>query len=116
MSMSPQQMQQLLAQYKQQFPGGMPSPEQQQLQAISQVQQGLAAGPGAGTNRTAGGVNGAAQLIAALMHAQKQKQIQQQLDAKQTQNQPQVVPMYPDQGQTTSAPAASPGPQPASPF
>lgn len=118
MSMSPQQIQAMLAQYKQQFPGGMPSPEQQQLQAISQVQQGLAAGPGAGTNRTAGGVNGAAQLIAALMHAQKQKQIQQQLNAGQTQNQPppQVVPMYPDQGQTTSAPAASPGPQPASPF
>lgn len=77
---------------------------------MGQIQQGLAAGPGAGANKTAGGINGAAQLIAALMKAQKQRQIQQQLNAGQTQNQPpQVTPMYPDQGQTTSAPTAPPG-------
>jgi lipopolysaccharide biosynthesis regulator YciM len=83
MSMNPQQMQQMLAQYRQQFPGGMPAPQQQQLQGIGQVQQGLQAGPGAGANKTAGGVNGAAQLMVALMKAQKQKQIQQQLNQAQ---------------------------------
>lgn len=84
MSMSPQQIQQLLAQYKQQFPNGQPmTPEQQQMQGLNQVTAGLGAGAPAGTNRTAGGVNGAAQLIAALMKAQKMKQIQQQIQPQQ---------------------------------
>lgn len=85
MSMSPQQMQQMLAMYKQQFPSGTPLPpeqqqQQQQLQGMNQVSAGLAAGAPAGTNRTAGAVNGTAQLLAALMTAKKQKQIQQGLD------------------------------------
>lgn len=88
MSMTPQQMQQMLAMYKQQFPQGQPAPltpQQQQMQSLNQVSEGLAQGPGAGTNRTAGSVNGAAQLIAALMKAQKQKQIQQGLNQSQVQ-------------------------------
>ncbi len=89
MSMSPQQMQQMLAMYKQQFPNGQPqpapTPEQQQLQGLNQASQNLAAGPGAGTNKAAGGVNGAAQLITALMKAQKIKQIQQGLNQQQVQ-------------------------------
>jgi hypothetical protein len=108
MSASPQQMQQLLALYRQQFPNGQPqTPAQQQLQGINQVGQGLAAGPGAGTNKTAGAVNGAAQLMVALMKAQKMKQVQQQLNGAQAQN-PQVTPMTPGQGQTPSTPAPDP--------
>jgi hypothetical protein len=115
MSMSPQQMQQMLAMYKQQFPQGQPAtPQQQQLQGLNQVSAGLGAGPGAGTNKTAGGVNGAAQLITALMKAQKMKQIQNQLNSSQAQGAPQgsVAPMYPSQGTTPSDPAgtlANPG-------
>lgn len=87
MSMSPQQMQQMLALYKQQFPNGQPlTPEQQQMQGLNQIGSGLAAGPGTGTNRTAGGINGASQLIVALMQAQKTKKIQQGLDQGQVQS------------------------------
>jgi hypothetical protein len=57
----------------------------QQLQGLNQVTPGPVA-PGA--NRTAGGINGASQLIVALMKAQKMKQIQQQLNAGQTANPP----------------------------
>ncbi len=88
MSMTPQQMQQMLAMYKQQFPQGQPAPptpQQQQMQSINMATAGLGSGAPAGANRTAGGVNGAAQLIAALMKAQKQKQIQQGLDQNQVQ-------------------------------
>lgn len=89
MSMSPQQIQQMLAMYKQQFPAGgaQPAPtlQQQQLQGLNQAGMNLAAGPGAGTNKSAGGVNGAAQLITALMKAQKMKQIQQGLNQQQVQ-------------------------------
>jgi hypothetical protein len=85
MSASPQDMQQLLAMYKQMFPNGQPTPQQQQLAGINQATANLGAGAPAGTNRTAGGVNGAAQLIAALMKAQKQKQIQQGLNQTQVQ-------------------------------
>jgi hypothetical protein len=52
-------------------------------------------------------VNGAAQLIAALMKAQKQKQLAQQLQntgQAQGTGPGSVTPMYPDQGQTTSMP------------
>jgi hypothetical protein len=86
MSMTPQQMQMMLAMYKQQFPNGQPqTQQQQQLAGIDQATANLGAGAPAGTNRTAGGVNGAAQLIAALMKAQKQKQIQQGLNQTQVQ-------------------------------
>lgn len=84
MSTSPQDMQQMLAMYKAFY--GNP-----QLQGMNQVQQSLGAGAPAGTNRTAGGVNGAAQLIAALMKAQKQKQLQQQLQNQQQGMSPQGV-------------------------
>lgn len=73
MSADPQQMQQMLAMYKQLY--GNP-----QMNVLNQATQGLSSGAPAGTNRGAGAVNGAAQLIAALMKAQKQKQIQQGLD------------------------------------
>ena len=66
MSMTPQQMQQMLAMYKQQFPQGQPAPptpQQQQMQGINMATAGLGSGAPAGANRTAGGVNGAAQLI-----------------------------------------------------
>lgn len=87
MSITPQQMEQMLAMYKQQFPSGQPAPtpQQQQLQGLNSVSQSLGAGAPAGTNKTAGGANGAAQLMAALMKAQKQKQIQQQLNQAQVQ-------------------------------
>jgi len=86
MSVSPQQMQQMLAMYQQQFPNGQPqTPAQQQLQGLNQASAGLGAGAPAGTNKTAGGVNGAAQLMTALMKAQKMKQIQQQLNQAQVQ-------------------------------
>jgi hypothetical protein len=79
---SPEQMQQMLAMYKQQFPQ---SPQQQQLQGLNQVGAGLQGPLPAGANRTAGGINGASQLIVALMKAQKMKQIQQQLTPQQSQ-------------------------------
>lgn len=86
MSVTPQQMQQMLAMYRQQFPGtGQPAPTvpQQQLQGLNQASAALGAGAPAGTNKTSGAVNGSAQLIMAMMKAQKQKQIQQQLNQQQ---------------------------------
>src|SRR5277367_2082574 len=54
MSMTPQQMQQMLMLYQQQFPNGQPqtplSPQQQQMQGLNQAGMGLAAGPGPGAN------------------------------------------------------------------
>jgi hypothetical protein len=76
MSADPQQMQQMLAMYKQLY--GNP-----QMNALNQATQGLSAGAPAGANRGTGTVNGAAQLIAALMKAQKQKQLAQQLNQNQ---------------------------------
>jgi hypothetical protein len=78
MSADPQQMQQMLAMYKQLY--GNP-----QMGALNQATQGLSQGAPQGTNRTSGAVNGAAQLIAALMKAQKQKQIQQGFDQSNVQ-------------------------------
>jgi hypothetical protein len=105
---SPEQMQQMLAMYRQQFPNGQPSPQQQQLQGLNQVGQGLQAPLPMGANRTAGGINGASQLIVALMKAQKMKQIQQQLNAGQTANPPAASPQ--DFTANTDMGAAS-GPQ-----
>ena len=86
MSSSPEQMQQMLAMYRQMFPNGQPqTPQQQQLQGLNQVSQGLQGPLPPGANRTAGGINGASQLIVALMKAQKQKQIQQQIQPQQSQ-------------------------------
>lgn len=78
MSTSPQQMQQMLAAYKQMFPSG----QQNQLSGFDAAQQFLAGGAPAGANRGAGAVNGASQLIVALLKAQKQKQLQQQMQAQ----------------------------------
>jgi hypothetical protein len=94
MSMSPQQIQQMLAQYKSQFGGASP------LSGFDAAQQSLGAGAPAGTNRTAGAVNGVSQLMVALLRAQKQKQLQQQL-----QNQQQQATPVPSQGASLSAPS-----------
>jgi hypothetical protein len=104
MSVSPAQMQQLLAGYN-------PTPQQQQMQGLNAAQQSLAGGAPAGTNRTAGVANGISQLLVALMKAQKQKQLQQQLQGGQ--------PAMPTPGQgvtpggqidTSSAPTGMMGP------
>jgi hypothetical protein len=89
MSADPQQMQQMLAMYKQLYGPG------------AQAQQSLAQGAPPGTNRTAGGVNGAAQLIVALMRAQQQKKLMQQIQGQQPQT------PTPSQGITPSAPTAT---------
>jgi hypothetical protein len=94
MSMSPQQIQQMLAQYKSQFGGGSP------LSGFDAAQQSLGMGASPGTNRTAGAVNGTSQLIVALLRAQKQKQLQQQL-----QNQQQQATPVPSQGTSLSTPS-----------
>lgn len=90
--MSPQQIQQMLAQYKSQFGGASP------LSGFDAAQQSLGAGAPAGTNRTAGAVNGVSQLMVALLRAQKQKQLQQQL-----QNQQQSQTPAPSQGTTLAS-------------
>ena len=90
MSMSPQQMQQMLAQYKQQFPNTaqpvpnlMPPPNSGFTGAPAPM------GTGGQISKGAAATQGTAQLIAALMKAQKQKQIQTQLDQQQVnQNMP----------------------------
>jgi len=104
MSVTPQQMQQMLAMFKQQFPQG---------QQGQQGPAGFDSAPGAvmpqGINRSAGNVQGAAQLIAALMKAQKQKQIQTQLsNSQQVQGPPQgsIPAMYP----SASDPPPTPSP------
>jgi hypothetical protein len=75
--MSPQQVQQMLAQYKSQFGGANP------LSGFDAAQQSLGAGAPQGANMAAGGVNAASQLIVALLRAQKQKQLQQQVQGQQ---------------------------------
>jgi hypothetical protein len=77
MSVNPQQMQQMLALYKQQFPGqgGQQGPVGFDAPTPTTMPQGI--------SRGAGNVQGASQLIMALMKAQKQKQIQQQLNQSQ---------------------------------
>lgn len=83
MSTNPQQMQQMLAAYKQMFPNGMPQ-QQSPLAGFDMAQQSLGAGAPPGSNRGAGAVNGAAQLMVALLRAQKQKQLQQQIQQQQS--------------------------------
>lgn len=84
MSMNPQQMQQMLAMYKQQFPGGQPAPTLPPATPVGYEGQQPALGTG-GINKTAGAAGGATQLLMALMKAQKQKTTQQQLDQAQVQ-------------------------------
>lgn len=79
MSADPQQMQQMLAMYKALYPGGVPNQQAPQLQGFNTLQQNLGKGAPMGTNRTAGGVNAASQLMIALLKAQKMKQLQQQV-------------------------------------
>jgi len=67
----------------------------------------------AGANKTAGGVNGAAQLIVALMKAKKQSDTQKQLNAMQNQGQVQGAPpgsipaMYPMADQSPPVPVGT---------
>lgn len=84
----------MLALYKSLYGGQNP-----QLQAMGQIQQGLAGGAPGGTNRTTGVVNGTSQLMAALIRAQRQKQLQQQI-----QNQQSSMPA-PAQGMSLSSPS-----------
>lgn len=98
MSMDPQMIQMLLARYKSQFPQqGAQQGQSNPLAGFDAAQQSLSAGAPPGTNRTAGGVNAAAQLIVAMMRARKQQQLQQQL--QQQQNQQPAMPT-PSQGIT----------------
>jgi len=104
MSMSPEQIQQMLL-YKQQFPGATPE-QAQQMQALNAIQQNSGQLPG-NANRTAGGINAASQLVIALLKAQKQNQIQKQLQQQQTPA-AQVSPAPVAQG-TTLMTGSSPG-------
>lgn len=111
MSTSPQQMQQMLALFKQQFP--------QQGQAVPPLNAGAPVGysgqqPGINMQGTPSNAStataGTAKLLGALMKAQQQKQIQAQLNnSQQVQGPPQgsIPAMYP--GADPSTPAASPG-------
>jgi hypothetical protein len=72
MSADPQQMQQLLAMYRQMYP------QNAQQQAMQSAQQQLGQGAPAGTNRTAGGVNALSQLALAMMRSRQNQQKQQQ--------------------------------------
>jgi hypothetical protein len=108
MSASPQQMQALLALYKQQFPNGQ-TPAPSGYDAIPT----LPTSAPAGANKTAGGVNGAAQLVIALMKAKKLNDTQQQLNAAQNQGQVQGPPagsiaaMYPTADQQPPVPVGT---------
>lgn len=104
MSMTPEQIQQMLL-YRQQFPGATPE-QAQQMQALNQLQQAGSQLP-QGANRTAGGINAASQLVIALIKAQKQNQIQKQLQQKQPPA-AQVSPAPVSQG-TTLMTGSSPG-------
>ena len=81
MSTSPDQMQQMLAYYKAQFPG--------------QIAAGMGNAP-VGTNSGAGAANGMSKLLMALMQQNAMKKYQQQYG-------PKPVPQA-SQGQTLSAP------------
>lgn len=107
MSVSPQQMQQMLAMYKQQFPNG------QAQSPVGFDPPTAAPSTPAGVNKTAGAAGGATHLIMALMQAQKQKNVQQQLDAAKNSGQVQgpapgsIPAMYPSA--SDPAPATPPG-------
>jgi hypothetical protein len=107
MSVTPEQMQQMLAMYKQQFPNGG-----QGLSGYDAMPSMPTSAP-AGANKTAGGVNGAAQLIVALMKAKKQSDTQRQLTAMQNQGQVQGPPagsipaMYPTADQQPAVPVGT---------
>jgi hypothetical protein len=105
MSMTPEQIQQMLL-YKQQFPGATPE-QAQQMQALNQLQQ-AAGTTQPGVNRTAGAMGAASQLVIALLKAQKQNQIQKQLQQQQSPASQMVSPAPVAQG-TTLMTGSSPG-------
>jgi hypothetical protein len=81
MSVNPQQMQQMLAQYKQQFPGGQPAPTLPPASPVGYEgqQPGLTSAP---TSPVPGETG---KLLAALMKAKQQKDIATQLTQAQVQ-------------------------------
>ena len=89
MSMDPNQMQQMLAFYKAQFPG--------------QLAMGMGNAP-AGTNAGAGDVNAMSKLAMALMQRNNMKKYSQQYPQQL------AVPPSPSQGQTLSFPGMSVAP------
>jgi hypothetical protein len=106
MSMNPQAMQQMLAMYKQQFPQGQPAPALPPASPVGYEgqQPGLTSAP---SSPVGGETN---KLLAALMKAQQQKQIQSQLDAAKNSGQVQgpaqssIPAMYPTPGQASAPP------------
>jgi hypothetical protein len=96
MSADPNQIAQLIALYKQQFPGGAPQQQAyQQAQAPGQAAMAMGNAP-AGTNTTAGGTNALAKLMLALMQKKRMQGYQAQ---------------YPQQG-TTPMGGTTPPPDP----
>jgi hypothetical protein len=89
MSVSPDQMQQMLAMYKAQFPG--------------QMAASMGNAP-AGTTQGAGAANGLSKLALAMIQQKRMQQLKQQLAQPQAATAPAVPP--PGQGQTLSAPPA----------
>jgi hypothetical protein len=100
MSADPNQIAQLIALYKQQFPGGMPQQQAyQQAQAPGQAALHMGNAP-AGTNTAAGGTNALAKLMLALMQRKRMQDYNQQYPQQGT------TPMG---GPTTPTTGAAPG-------
>jgi hypothetical protein len=107
-------MQQMLAQYKQQFPGGQPAPTLPPASPVgyegAQPGINMQGTPSSGSAAT----SGTAKLIAALMKAQQQKQIQNQLNNSQQVQGPaqgSIPAMYPGADPSTSSPGTLANPQ-----
>jgi hypothetical protein len=110
MSVNPQQIQQMLAQYNQNF-----TPQQnQQLAGFDAAQAQLGQGAPMGTNRQAGAVNGASQLLLALIKAKKMQQLQQQ-QKQQTQPAPTTPATPVPSGTSLSNPGGDDGESAADP-
>jgi hypothetical protein len=113
-------MQQMLAQYKQQFPGAQPVPNlaPPPPSGFTGAQPMVGAGTAAQPSTGAAATSGTAKLLEALMKAKQQKDLQNQLQNKQNSGQVQGPPigstpaMYPDPNQAPPVPVgtvANPG-------
>lgn len=93
MSADPNQMAQMLAMYRQMFPGGMPQAQAyQNAQAPMQAAMGMGNAP-QGTNVGAGGTNALAKLVLAMLARKRMQDYQKQ---------------YPQQGTTAMGGSAMP--------